>query len=225
MNRDEISVESLSLRCSKLSEDLWLREARDQPLFVTLAVSTDIQEEAGKDNLLDDSLNYGKATKLVEGRIKSINTESRTWALEELAEELAQTILFKSPAQNVNLSVVRPRALLQAESVTVSISRSRADYLPVESGQLRQLSPKSANSPRDRFAINKLRRSIVIGINACERLDEQEVIVEFEFGVPEEEMLTPWKGLAPREGWKGWRAVVKECEKVRADPGMSRKRR
>lgn len=211
--RDIISITGLSLRSSYLPLDLWQRPSKSQPLLCNVSIATSITSEASTDSLLTDSLNYGTVTKAIEKAVAELKPEEGDLALEVLAELLARTIIFKASAPNVRLELYRPRALLSAESVGVEIYRQASDYLPPKSASPvdRDLDPKSTSPFGDKLVVKSLRRLIVIGLNACERLDEQEVIVDLEFGA--DEMILPYAGLA-REGWKGWKGVVKQVEEV-----------
>ncbi|GAA5994600.1 trifunctional dihydropteroate synthetase/dihydrohydroxymethylpterin pyrophosphokinase/dihydroneopterin aldolase FOL1 [Rhodotorula paludigena] len=220
MQRDLIRVSDLELRSPSLERDLWQRANKQQPLVCSLEIRTSVQTEADADNLHTDSLNYGTVTKAVEKHVASLSSPSdEGLPLEVLAEQLCRVVLFGASAPNVRLELRRPRALLTAESVGVVLSRSRADYTLAptpptgSSGQ-----PKSSeytlrtDSPAlkaDTLFVRALRRQIIIGLNACERLDEQEVIVDLEFGA--DDMNTRLASGA-RAGWAGWRKTVKQIE-------------
>lgn len=215
--RDIISITDLSLRCPLLVNDLWGKPDKSQPLLVSLSIATDVQTEAIGDKLLEgESLNYGVVTKTIEKAVKTLSLPSidrSSITLEELAEVLARDIIFLANAPNVSLQLSRPRALLSARSIAVHITRSSADYstsvINPKAGDY-QLSANSFNSRNDKFVINELRRSIIIGVNDCERLDEQEVIVDIEFGTADN--MKYLGGL--RSEWQGWRSIVKSVEAV-----------
>ena len=220
--RDTISITALSLRSPDLEPDLWNRSAKSQPLLVSLSIETDVSSEATTDSLLGESLNYGTVTKAIEAALDSLRVEAfgktaeQGIALEELAELLAKVVIFHANAPNVQLELSRPRALLSAESVSVRIYRQREDYERGATAALSQyrLARKSSNWKQDRLAVNGLRRSIIIGVNPCERVDEQEVIVDLEFG---SEDMQAYNGSV-RQGWRNWRGVVKSLESVRRSP-------
>mgnify|MGYP001600782954 FL=1 len=207
--RDIISITALSLRTPCLERDLWHRPSKPQPLLLSLWISTSITSEASVDNLLGGSLNYGFVTKALEKAVASLDPSSEI-ALEVLADHLAATVLFTANAPNVRIELTRPRALLSAAAIGVEIYRTHSDYLTTSSPY--SLDLKSPNSPLDTFFVRSLRRLIIIGINACERLDEQEVIVDLSFS-PSTTM--PFLGTAARPCWTAWRPVVKSLESVR----------
>lgn len=223
--RDLIVVTDLQLRTPNLQPDHWQRPSKDQPLICTLSIRTDVDQEAQQDNLLQDSLNYGTVTKAIETYIANLQPpptqEEEGIPLEVLAEEIAKVVLFQASAPNVRLELRRPRSLLTADSVGVTIYRSRSDYTspsskPSFSSSLPSLDQytllSTSTAPRnDILFVRGLRRYIIIGLNPCERLDEQEVIVDLEFSAPDDEMrLTN----GARAGWAGWRSMVKQLESV-----------
>jgi len=228
--RDLIVVTDLELRTPYLQVDHWQRPSKEQPLVCTLSIRTDVDQEAQQDNLLQDSLNYGTVTKAIESYIANLppplkEEEEEGTPLEVLAEEIAKVVLFKASAPNVRLELRRPRALLTADSVGVTIYRSRSDYssssskLPLSSStssppssldQYTLLSTSTALQ-KDILFVRGLRRYIIIGLNPCERLDEQEVIVDLEFSAPPDEMRL---ANGARAGWFGWRSMVKQLESV-----------
>lgn len=214
--RDLISITALSLRTPSLASDLWQRPSKSQPLLVSLSIATDVRAEASADSLLGDSLNYGTVTKAIEKAVSELppSLDAEGLPLEVLAELLAKVVLFKAKAPNVRLELSRPRALLSAESIGVEIYRSTSDYLPdsSESPNTFILDPKSTSPRGDRLFVRALRRSIIIGVNQCEREDEQEVIADFDFFAGD---MTNRLASGARAGWEGWRKVVKQLESVR----------
>ncbi|GAA5977696.1 hypothetical protein JCM11641_001381 [Rhodosporidiobolus odoratus] len=220
--RDEIRVTDLYLTTPALSRDHWQRANREQPLILSLEIKTDVSTEATTDSLLAQSLNYGTVAKVIEGHVASLaadDFDQEGIALEVLAEQLARVILFKASAPNVLLELRRPRAHLRADSVGVRIRRSRSDYLvpssppPSASVNDLQLHPQSRARQDDTLFVSHLRRHIVIGLNACEREDEQEVVVDLDFGAPPtDKMSTATVLQGGRGGWKGWKGMVKKVE-------------
>ncbi|KAL8278644.1 hypothetical protein RQP46_008936 [Phenoliferia psychrophenolica] len=205
---DTISISELQLRSSSLPTDLWQRAQKEQPLVLSLSISTSVASEASLDSLQSDSLNYGTVTKCIEAYVAQLSTDDL--ALEVLADQLAKVILFDANAPNVRLDLARPRALLSAQSVAVEIYRTRADYPLTQDGTTRQLDPASLNPAGDKLCVRQLRKSIIIGVNPCERVDEQEVLVDLEFGT-DEMAPGPYTG-GVRQGWVAWRQTVKSVE-------------
>ncbi|GAA6012960.1 hypothetical protein JCM11491_000921 [Sporobolomyces phaffii] len=219
--RDLITVTDLELRSSSLDVDHWQRAHKAQPLLCTLAIRTDVDSEAEQDNLLQDSLNYGTVTKAIEAFVDDLAPGSEL-ALEFVAEELAKVVLFHANAPNVRLELRRPRALLTADCIGVSITRSRSDYSrsaplplgpsgPPPAAPLAEFVLLSASpAPKDdTLFVRGLRRYIIIGLNPCERIDEQEVIVDLEFYADQNDMRL---ANGARAGWTGWRGMVKQLE-------------
>lgn len=212
--RDLITVTALSLRSSHLGVDHWQRSNKEQPLLCTLRIHTDVSDEAQVDNLLANSLNYGTVTKTVEQAVADYGrtTSSDEVELEILAEYLAKAVIFTAHAPNVQLELSRPRALLTADAVGVEIYRSRADYSRSPSSpQDYSLQLSSVNRLEDRLFVRGLRRLIIIGLNACELVDEQEVECDFDFFADPMEHLMK---SGARAGWQGWKQAVKRVEAV-----------
>lgn len=218
---DVISVTELHLRSSRLEPDLWQRPHKLQPVVVSLQVYTNIDNEAHCDNLLAESLNYGAITKQLElefDQLERANESDDQLGLEIVAELLAHAVLFKCHAPNVTLQVERPRALLTASAVGLSITRAKSDYLAVEPHRS-DLALAADNLAADTFYIRQLRHQIIIGLNPGERIDQQEVIVDLEFKHdPIDLDCADMHYLLPREvvrpGWQGWRGAVKRVEQV-----------
>ncbi|GAA5934261.1 hypothetical protein JCM1841_005418 [Sporobolomyces salmonicolor] len=222
--RDLITVTDLQLRTPTLQRDLWQRPAKQQPLVCSLSIRTDVAAEADSDSLLSESLNYGTVTKAIEGHVAKLGApepaassdQEEGLPLEVLAEDLAKVILFQANAPNVRLELSRPRALLTAESVGVTITRSRSDYIPPTSPSSSKplaseytLRPDTPALHSDFLFIRALRRLIIIGLNPGELVDEQEVIVDLEFGADE---MNVRLANGARAGWTGWRKMVRQVE-------------
>jgi len=220
--RDLITVTALQLRSSSLQPDHWLRSGKDQPLLCTLQIATDVSDEAQVDNLLGNSLNYGTVTKTVEQAVAdypayaAATSQEGEAELEVVAEYLAKHIIFEANAPNVQLELCRPRALLTAEAIGVSIYRTRADYAKPSPTTTHKPNPaeytlrhSSINPSEDTLFVRTLRRLIIIGLNPCELVDEQEVICDFEF-YPDP--MEPLLKNGARAGWQGWRTAVRTLE-------------
>ncbi|GAA5866613.1 hypothetical protein JCM8547_005476 [Rhodosporidiobolus lusitaniae] len=215
--RDEIRVTDLHLVTPALAPDLWQRPQKLQPLVCSLSIRTRVDAEADSDALLSESLNYGTVTKAIEAHVARLPPQDSDdgLPLEVLAEQLAQVVLFQANAPNVRLELRRPRAHLRAEAVGVEIVRSRANYSFAPSSStlstlpLYTLRPDALSLLDDKLFVRALRRHIIIGINACERIDEQEVIVDFEFAADD---MNVRLSNGARAGWADWRRVVQQAE-------------
>ncbi|GAA5909797.1 hypothetical protein JCM8208_005462 [Rhodotorula glutinis] len=224
MPLDVIRVTDLELRTASLGVDLWQRPSKHQPLVCSLDILTSVRSEATEDNLLSESLNYGTVTKAIERHIAQLappsSPDHAELPLEQLAEQLCHVVLFQASAPNVRLELRRPRALLTAEAVGVVLSRSRSDYTASPSPPSSSAAPSSTSTytlrpdapslANDTLFVRALRRQIIIGLNPCERLDEQQVIVDLEFGP--DTMLPTRLPNGARAGWAHWRKAVKQVE-------------
>jgi dihydroneopterin aldolase/2-amino-4-hydroxy-6-hydroxymethyldihydropteridine diphosphokinase/dihydropteroate synthase len=87
-------------------------------------------------------------------------------SLEHLAENVAATVLGPDLGAGwVKVVVEKPRALLRADVVGIAITRKkRKDGVVVAEGG-------------DRVFVKDLRLVTIIGVNPCERVDKQEVVI------------------------------------------------
>lgn len=96
---------------------VWER-AITQPILVDITMETDISQAASSDDV-KDALNYKAVCDDVSRWCKDIKAK----LLEHLAEQLTIKLLAKYPCQKVTLSVAKPTAIKEAETVGVRIVR------------------------------------------------------------------------------------------------------
>lgn len=95
----------------------WER-AITQPLLIDIAFETDISKAAISDNV-DDALNYKAVCDDVSEWCQAIKAE----LLEHLAGQIVDKLLAKYDSHKVTLSIAKPTAIKQADSVGVQITR------------------------------------------------------------------------------------------------------
>ncbi|KAF3921281.1 hypothetical protein ABW21_db0207128 [Orbilia brochopaga] len=152
---DYIIVNGLSLPAI-VGHDAWHRP-KLQPVTVSLKIKTSVGL-AGSTDHLAHSINYGSVCKAATQAIQQNEFRS----LEHLAESLAAIILGDGlRAEWVNIKIELPKTLLRADGAGLEIIR-RKDGL---------------REGRDKILIRNLRVATILGVNACERLEKQQVII------------------------------------------------
>ncbi|KAK6531643.1 trifunctional dihydropteroate synthetase [Orbilia ellipsospora] len=152
---DYIAVNELTLPAIT-GHDAWHRP-KLQPLSVSLRIKTSVGL-AGSTDHLEHSINYGTVCKAATRVIQENTFDS----LEHLAETLANVVLGDAlRGQWVYVKAEQPKTLLRADAAGLEIVR-RKDGL---------------RETQDRVLIRNLRVATIIGVNDCERLERQQVIV------------------------------------------------
>jgi dihydroneopterin aldolase len=97
----------------------WEKQNR-QPVIIDFDLFFDCTDAAASDDI-KDALDYFVICEEVTRFVKS----SRFELIERLAEELAQLILAKFPCDEIKLTLLKPNAVANAQSVGIEISRSQ----------------------------------------------------------------------------------------------------
>jgi dihydroneopterin aldolase / 2-amino-4-hydroxy-6-hydroxymethyldihydropteridine diphosphokinase / dihydropteroate synthase len=150
-----------------------------QPVRVSVSIPYDLRAAAENDDILK-SINYGSLSKRVLASVESPTTASsstRTFrSLEHLSDHIFVTCFDAFPEiQRMTLDVVKSRALPYADGIRVLSSRARDGS---------RLAP-------DRFAIQQLSCNVIVGLNQCEREDEQLVCFDVDISTSSTSMTTP----------------------------------
>ncbi|KAK6533903.1 trifunctional dihydropteroate synthetase [Arthrobotrys megalospora] len=152
---DFIAVNELALP-AVVGLDAW-HKPKLQPLLVSLRIKTSVGLAGSTDHLIH-SINYGTVCK----KALEIVQKNQFVSLEHLAETLATKVLGDElRGQWVYVKVEQPKTLLRADSAALEIVR-RKDGI---------------QENQDKILIKNLRIATIIGINDCERLERQQVIV------------------------------------------------
>ena len=118
---DHVLINNLRLRCIiGINPE---ERVNRQDVVINIRVTNDNRPAAASDSI-EDAVNYRSISKdvisLVEG--------SEFLLVERMAEEIAKTALKDPKADGVYVEVLKPGAVRFAESVGVSIERTRADF-------------------------------------------------------------------------------------------------
>ncbi|KAF3913444.1 hypothetical protein AA313_de0200518 [Arthrobotrys entomopaga] len=152
---DYIAVNELTLPAIT-GHDAWHRP-KLQPVSVSLRIKTSVGL-AGSTDHLEHSINYGTVCKAATKIIQENTFES----LEHLAESLANVVLGDElRGQWVSVQVEQPKTLLRADAAGLQIIRRK----------------DGVQETQDKILIRNLRIPTIIGVNDCERLERQLVIV------------------------------------------------
>ena len=150
-----------------------------QPVRVSVSIPYDLRAAAENDDILK-SINYGSLSKRV---LASVSTDDdhpsgspRTFrSLEHLLDHIFATCFDAFPEiQRMTLDVVKSRALPYADGIRVLSSRARDGS---------RLAP-------DRFAIQQLSCNVIVGLNQCEREDEQLVCFDVDISTSTSTSMT-----------------------------------
>lgn len=93
-------------------------QAIRQPLLLDLQLGCDLYQAALQDDL-DRSVNYDT----VAASVTSYLQQNRFLLIERVAEEVAERLLQQFPLAWVRITVTKPSALADAQSVSVTIER------------------------------------------------------------------------------------------------------
>ena len=137
-----------------------------QPVRVNVSIPYDLRAAAEGDDI-SKSINYGSLSKRVLASVEgqgddpsgSSGSSTRTFrSLEHLSDHIFETCFDAFPEiERMTLDVFKSRALPYADGIRVFSSRARDGS---------RLVP-------DRFAIQQLSCNVIVGLNQCEREDEQ----------------------------------------------------
>lgn len=118
MAEDRIEVKDLLLR-GILGINDWERE-KPQDILINLTLFCDLSR-AGESDSIDDTVNYRSVTKRIIRHVE----QSKRFAVEALAQDIAEICLEERGVLRARVSVEKPGALRFARSVGVVIERTR----------------------------------------------------------------------------------------------------
>ena len=119
--KDEILIRGLLLRAIIGIND----DERDnkQDVRITLTLTADTRRAAASERI-EDAVNYRTITKEIIDFVEN----SEYLLLERLTSEVARLCLKFEGVEKVRVTVEKPTALRYAESVGITIERTRSDY-------------------------------------------------------------------------------------------------
>lgn len=115
----EILIRNLRVQ-TKIGVHAWERE-RPQGVLINARILLD-QPAEGINDRLENTLDYQRLAK----RFREHLLQSDVMLLETLAEELTALALEEPYARSITLSIDKPNALTQADSVAVELTRHRS---------------------------------------------------------------------------------------------------
>ncbi|EPS41664.1 hypothetical protein H072_4422 [Dactylellina haptotyla CBS 200.50] len=152
---DFIAVNELTLPAIT-GPDAW-HKPKPQPVVVSMRIKTSVGL-AGSTDHLDHSINYGTVCKAATKIIQENSFES----LENLAESIAAVVLGDGlRGEWVYVKVEQPKNLLRADAAGLEIVRRK----------------DGVQETQDKILIRNLKVATIIGVNDCERLERQQVII------------------------------------------------
>ena len=113
---DIIFIRQLSLQ-AVIGVYEWERQ-HPQPLYMDLDMAVDTRPAARSD-AIDDALDYHQVSRRIEDYVNN----SRFQLVETLAEQCARLIMEEFSVAGVKLTLHKPQALMNADSVGVCIQR------------------------------------------------------------------------------------------------------
>jgi len=163
---DLILIKNISTRTT-IGQSHWVRpqgDQKEQPVLISVAVPHSLRL-AGSSDHLPYSVHYGTLCKTIE---KTCAVKGKYGCMEHLAEEIA-LVAFQQFAgiQEIRVKVTKPRALLHAKGVSISILRRRG-----------------GGDGGDVVTVDDLEISTIIGINPWEREAKQKVKINLSLEVP-----------------------------------------
>ena len=117
MPEDRIEIKDLLLR-GIIGVNEWEREA-EQDILVNITLTADLTQ-AGKTDLIDDTVNYRTLTKQIISHVEA----SQRFTVEALATDIAGICLAQDGVASARVRVEKPGALRFARSVGVEIERT-----------------------------------------------------------------------------------------------------
>ncbi|ORX86393.1 Dihydropteroate synthase [Basidiobolus meristosporus CBS 931.73] len=167
--KDKIILRDLMVQTT-LGVDSWERE-KPQPVLLNIVLFTNVSNAGDHDNLTT-SIHYGHLCKGVQKFAK----ESKHRSMEAFANGIARICLYDFNAAIANIKVEKPRALLNADSAGVEITRVKSDFEDLSEEERLQVT-EAFNLPNDTIFVKNLRLSAIIGCNPWEREHKQTILL------------------------------------------------
>ena len=185
LSMDRVLVNSLLISELTLSPAPW-KPSKQQPAYIDVCVHTDTSLAGATDDLVHSTSYSAIANGLRKHLVPSGHPHPLSAV--ELAEAAAAYILFaldpplNSSQDRVQVSVTLPDALLHGGRARAQIVRSLQDFDESSHSASGTRAPvcNTPNRRNDSLSVEALEISTVIGLNDCERLEEQPLIVDVE---------------------------------------------
>lgn len=174
---DRVLVNKLVIDQLVLSPAPWA-DSKHQVAYLDVVIYTDTSKAGATDDL-NFSTSYAAVAKGLRKLFTEANYQNRpALTAHELAEEAAKWTLFSldppltSKNDQVEVCATFPEALLHGGILSAKVRRCLEDF-----GRERILSHDSENARSDSLSIDSLEISTIIGLNDCEREEEQPLLV------------------------------------------------
>ncbi|KAJ7291128.1 Dihydropteroate synthase-like protein [Mycena rebaudengoi] len=198
-SRDTIRVNELLLTIPLLTGAIWPKpfdQATPQPVLVSLTVPHDISQTASTDDL-SHTINYSSLCSLLRDSLneRTLPLES----LESLSAAIYDILLLRSATSKHGPSLGQVRLRVRQSRGPLNCKSIGVDSVATAS------SGSSWNAAHVQQFCEDLQCSTIIGVNACEREEKQNVHVNL--------IVTRPEGDLGRENWLDFRAVVRTLHK------------
>lgn len=188
---DQIIIRDLQVK-GKLGADHW-EQARYQMLIFNIIGFIDFAAEGDK---IQNTISYSTLSHHIQGFVE---TETKIKSLEGLAAKIALDCL-QFGLKKVIVKIEKSHALLHAETVGICITRVESD-IPFLQACCVPTSKQDYALPitEDFIFIKDLAVSCIIGVNPCERIEKQRVILNIELLFePSVSIVTNYRTIATR---------------------------
>lgn len=192
---DTISLRNLHTTAI-IGPDAWARDAKPQPLVLSLQLTIDTTS-AGKSDNVANTFSYGQMCKDVVAKVERGDFMS----IDHLTMEIA-SLADDWPGESLKIMALAPKALLRVEGgFGREVWLRRREIEGRESGRLMWYVESHE------WVLRGIRVACVIGVNKHERLEKQDVVVDLrclgeggeeEYSEQIEEGVEMWRRLGRR---------------------------
>ncbi|KAJ7135438.1 Dihydropteroate synthase [Mycena crocata] len=198
--RDTIRINDLLLTVPLLTGAIWPNlpgQASLQPLLISLSIPHDITSTASTDDL-SQTVNYSRLCSLLRDSFNDKSSPLET--LEDLSARIFNVLLLRSESDKLplmreaHLKVVQSRAPLNCKAVGVEVTAATSSGVSWSAGYAKHF-------------CEDLESSTIVGVNACERQERQNVRVNIS--------IENWVPGIERDHWMDFRALTRSIhEKI-----------
>ncbi|KAI8611218.1 Dihydropteroate synthase-like protein [Chytriomyces sp. MP71] len=189
---DKIILSNLRVDCL-VGVDAWERP-RHQPLVISISVASDVAGSVAK---VGDSLSaeHTVSYSTMQSAVRDFAARNSYRTLEALAMAIAHVCYAQCGVKElktdggVTVTIVKPKALLHADSVGIQITRTRKELEEIDELLRRKqagesfprsldIEPYDVGVGSDLIFIRQLACSTIIGINPWERVHKQRLLID-----------------------------------------------
>jgi dihydroneopterin aldolase/2-amino-4-hydroxy-6-hydroxymethyldihydropteridine diphosphokinase/dihydropteroate synthase len=175
MLKDQIIIKNLRIK-GKLGPDAWI-SSKEQFLVFNIVGSITFKNS----DELNDTISYSHIASHIESFIENQNS---TDCLRSAAAKIAYDCLSIFGLEEVTVKIDKQHALLHANSVGIEIKRCQGDMERLKEYKMDALVNPWNTSAEDCIFISKMLIYCIIGVNDCERLEKQKVLISLQFYFP-----------------------------------------